>query len=106
MRELVAKVKELSSEEKVLKASYSDRRREILSSKRLLLFKWLLERSGFTDVDLFHDLCSGFNLTGALPELAADFLQALQTCTSAYRCLQRRCAEGPRGPAFRGAQLG
>ena len=45
LREFVAKAKELSCEEKTLKDSFSDRRREILSPKRLLLFKWLLDRS-------------------------------------------------------------
>ena len=68
MRRLVDKAKQQSNEEATLKNSLSARRREILSSKRLLLFKWLLEESGFTDVNLFQDLCKGFDLTGTLPD--------------------------------------
>ena len=68
MRQLVDKAKQLSREEATLKNGLSLRRHEVLSSKRLLLFKWLLEESGLTDVNLFHDLCNGFDLTGTLPE--------------------------------------
>ena len=66
MKRLVAKAKELSNEEKALKDSFSERRCGVLSSKRLLL-KWLLDESGFADVNLFQDLCNGFDLTGTLP---------------------------------------
>ena len=67
MGHFVAKAKELAGEERVLKNSLFEKRREVLSSNRLLLFKWLLDKSEFTDANLFEDLCKGFDLTGTLP---------------------------------------
>ena len=66
--EMVAKAEQLSHEEERLKQRLSLRRREVLAQKRLVLFKWLLEKSGSIDTELFSDLCSGFDLTGTLPE--------------------------------------
>ena len=68
MRRFVEMAKQLAQDETALKSGFSARRREILSSKRLLLFKSLLEDSGFMDLNLFQDLCNGFDLTGTLPE--------------------------------------
>ena len=67
MRHFVTKARELAGEERALKDGLSERRREVLSSKRLLLFKWLLDKSEFTDANLFEDLCNGFDLIGTLP---------------------------------------
>jgi len=66
--EMVAKAVQLFHEEECLKQRLSLRRREVLAQKRLVLFKWLLEMSGSVDTELFSDLCSGFDLTGTLPE--------------------------------------
>jgi hypothetical protein len=68
LREMVAKARELTQGEEDLKSSLSVRRKEILAPKRMLLFKWLMEKSGSSDTSLFQDMCNGFDLTGTLPE--------------------------------------
>lgn len=95
LRSMVAKAKELSNAEWELKQTLSDRRREVLAQKRLLLFKWMLEQSGSTDVDLFQDLCKGFDLTGSLPEsntFAKKFRPA-QLPTDALRSIANTARE-------------
>ena len=49
LREMVAKARELTQGEEDLKSSLSVRRKEILAPKRMLLFKWLMEKSGSSD---------------------------------------------------------
>eukprot|EP00435_Cladocopium_sp_Y103_P041803 s1348_g11.t1 len=68
LRKAVSKAKELAAAEEELKATMSERRKKVLAPKRMLLFKWMLEESGFGDKGLFDDICSGFDLTGTLPE--------------------------------------
>lgn len=68
LREMVAKARELTQGEEDLKSSLSARRKEILAPKRMLLFKWLMEKSGSSNTSPFQDTCNGFDLTGTLPE--------------------------------------
>eukprot|EP00435_Cladocopium_sp_Y103_P064434 s1622_g26.t1 len=68
LRKAVAKAHELAAAEHELKDSMSDRRRRVLAPKRMMLFKWMLEQSGFTDETLFDDICNVFDLSGILPE--------------------------------------
>eukprot|EP00435_Cladocopium_sp_Y103_P061364 s1087_g23.t1 len=68
LRRAVAKSKELEEEERKLKMGLSERRRTILAPKRMKLFQWMMEISEFGDKGLFEDVCSGFDLTGTLPE--------------------------------------
>ena len=67
LRSMMNEAQRLAQREKEYKANMSSRRREVLSKKRLLLFKSLLEKSGSPDVDLVSDMSSGFDLTGKLP---------------------------------------
>eukprot|EP00435_Cladocopium_sp_Y103_P040928 s2951_g11.t1 len=68
LRRAVAKSKELEEEERKLKMGLSERRRTVLAPKRMKLFQWMMEISEFGDKGLFEDVCSGFDLTGTLPE--------------------------------------
>ncbi|CAE7922217.1 unnamed protein product, partial [Symbiodinium necroappetens] len=68
IRKWIAKANDLVAEEDLLKAGMSENRRIILSQKRLLLFKALLEEAGHTDLNLVDDLVNGFDLVGRLPE--------------------------------------
>ena len=58
----------LSNEELSLKASMSERRREVLKNKDLCLFQHLLKDAMHGDSDLVEQLATGFDLTGGLPE--------------------------------------
>ena len=68
IRKWIAWANELAPKEEELKRGMSENRRSILSNKRLLLLKRLLEESGHEDIGLFDDMCSGFSLVGKLPE--------------------------------------
>ena len=61
----------------------SERRREILRGKKLLLLERLLTDAGHPDVDLVKNLTDGFDLTGVLPEaniFRKRFRPAVITC--------------------------
>ena len=60
-------VGELSPEEEKLKDSLPQFRREVLQSKRLLVFRRMLEAIQHEDVALVDNMASGFDLTGVLP---------------------------------------
>ena len=60
-------VSELSPEEETLKDSLPQFRREVLHSKRLLVFRRMLESIQHEDVALVDNMASGFDLTGVLP---------------------------------------
>ena len=60
--------KSLGPEESSIKEKMSDRRKDILGSKNLALFKHLLNDAGHGDIDLVNQLAEGFDLTGSLPE--------------------------------------
>ena len=68
LRKLIARAKQLDPQEKSLKDNMSERRRQILKSKRLILFKELLQEAGSQDVWLADDVGTGFDLIGRLPE--------------------------------------
>ena len=67
VRRWVLMSQDLKEEEDRLRGNLPDRIDEILKSKRLALFRKLLEEVEHAD-DLVRDLCSGFDLTGRLPE--------------------------------------
>lgn len=67
LRAMMNEAQNLAKQEMELKAGMSDRRRNILSKKRLLLFEALLRRAGSPDLKLVDDIGSGFDLTGKLP---------------------------------------
>ena len=60
-------VSELAPEEEQLKASMPPFRRDVLQSKRLLVFRRMLEAIQHEDVALVDNIVSGFDLTGVLP---------------------------------------
>ena len=67
LRKMIHQSKQLATKEAALKNDMSKRRQEVLSGKRLLLFKELLLEAGSEDVNLVDDICQGFDLTGKLP---------------------------------------
>ena len=67
LRDMIARAEQLKEDEEKWKASLSSRIRKVLDSKRILLFKELLIKSGSTDLNLHEDMCTGFDLTGKLP---------------------------------------
>ena len=67
IRRLISMANTLDRSEAKLKSELSERRREVLGKKRLLLFKALLEEAGSADKNLV-DICRGFDLVGRLPE--------------------------------------
>ena len=68
IRRWIARANDLVNQEELLKKEMSTNRRSILASKRLLLFKSLLEDAGHADNELCDDLAKGFDLVGRLPE--------------------------------------
>ena len=68
VRKWIAWANELTPKEEELKRGLSENRRCVLSNKRLLLLRRLLEESGHEDLGLFDDMCNGFSLVGKLPE--------------------------------------
>ena len=67
LRKWLSWAQELGDQEEALKANLPSFRKEVLSSKRLLLFKRLLEEISHGDTDLVDHMVSGFDLTGKLP---------------------------------------
>ena len=57
----------LEPEEEKLKSSMSEHRKHILGSKRILLFKEMLEDVGYDDVEVVNEFISGATLTGGVP---------------------------------------
>ena len=79
LRSMIEEAKALAKDETKLKDAMTERRGTVLSKKRLLLFKSLLERAGSPDVGLLDDITRGFDLTGKLPasnHFAAKFKPA------------------------------
>ena len=68
IRKWIARANALVPQEELLKKDMSTNRQSILASKRLLLFKSLLEEAGHADNELCDDLAKGFDLVGRLPE--------------------------------------
>lgn len=56
----------LEAEERCLQSSLNPDVGRIMASKRLLLFKQMMEDAGIVDDNLFSELCHGFRLTGQL----------------------------------------
>ena len=59
LRSLVEEAKALAEGEVKFKSTMSERRRTVLSKKRLLLFKSLLERAESPDLNLVNDIAEG-----------------------------------------------
>ena len=68
IRKWIARANALVPQEELLKKDMSANRQSILASKRLLLFKYLVEEAGHADNELCDDLVKGFDLVGRLPE--------------------------------------
>lgn len=60
----VSRAKDLETEEKDLHARLDPQLEPVLASKRLLLFKEMLDDAGIEDTKLFDDVCNGFRLIG------------------------------------------
>ena len=67
LRKMIHRASQLADQEHRLKSNMSNRRKEILKDKRLLLFGELLNEAGSKDTNLVEDICNGFDLTGKLP---------------------------------------
>ena len=68
MRRFISMSNDLADAERKLKEGFSEHRRRVLDSKRLLLFKAVLGEIGHADENLTHDMSNGFDLVGKLPE--------------------------------------
>ena len=68
IRKWIARANALVPQEELLKKDMSTNRQSILASKRLMLFKSLLEEAGHADNELCDDLAKGSDLVGRLPE--------------------------------------
>ena len=81
LREWIAWAQELQVHEDLLKHKLPLHRKQVLSKKRLCLFRRALQQAGHGDHNLVDDITKGFNLTGRLPEagvLKPDFRPAVQ----------------------------
>ena len=58
---------QLEPAEAELKTSMSEHRRKILGSKRILLFKEILQSIDYDDMGVVHELTTGATLTGEIP---------------------------------------
>ncbi|CAE7235623.1 unnamed protein product [Symbiodinium sp. CCMP2592] len=67
LRRWIALASELEPVEKALKADLPEFRKDVLSTKRLALFRTLLNEVQHEDVTLVDDILKGFDLTGKLP---------------------------------------
>ena len=68
MRWFISMSNGLVDAEREFHESFSEHRRKVLEGKRLLLFKAILEEAGHADSNLVHDMSTGFDLVGKLPE--------------------------------------
>lgn len=66
VRRMISRAQQLQAVEETLRERMSQRRREILRHKKMLLFKELLVEACSQDVCLSDDTCNDFDLTGKL----------------------------------------
>ena len=85
-------VSELAPAEEELKAGLPRFRREVLKSKRLLVFRRMLEAIQHEDISLVDDMSTGFSLTGVLPR-SHVFLSKFKPAGQS----EARSGEAPRG---------
>ena len=64
LRQMMTKAEELKASESLLHQSLDLGVAAILKGKKLLLFKWALEKLDYGDKSLFQDICDGFRITG------------------------------------------
>eukprot|EP00971_Amphidinium_carterae_P024158 477039-Amphidinium_carterae.2 len=57
---------ELQEQEEEIKSAMPEWRRKLLSGKKILLLKRMMEDAGCRDEDLWKDLLSGFELVGSI----------------------------------------
>jgi hypothetical protein len=62
----------LDADEKRLHESMPDDLKSVMGSKRLLLFKQMMEDAGIVDEQLFNEMKGGFRLTGQLEASGQD----------------------------------
>ena len=67
LRKWVGRVQELEPVEQAIKQRMTDNCAKILRSKRLAVFKELLEASGHKDETIVADIAEGFKLSGPIP---------------------------------------
>eukprot|EP00439_Symbiodinium_sp_Y106_P070600 s945_g12.t1 len=67
LRKWVGRVQELAPVEQAIKQRMTDNCAKILRSKRLAVFKELLEASGHKDETIVADIAEGFKLSGPIP---------------------------------------
>ena len=64
----IAVAKELSERDRAIKEAMSPERKRIMSSKKLALTQWIIDQTGYEDVDLAKDMAHGFSLVGDVPK--------------------------------------
>ena len=62
-----ALAKSLEPAERKIKASMDPQVKKVMGTKRLLLFRQMMQDAGVQDENLFEDMVNGFRLTGTLP---------------------------------------
>jgi hypothetical protein len=62
----LARAKALHAQECALHDSLDEQIKPVMASKRLLLFKEMMDDAGVQDKELFSDMCNGFRLVGDL----------------------------------------
>ena len=68
MRKWMLKLVDCMDEEKEMKKSFSAHRANILASKRLVVFRRLLEEVDHPDIGIVDDIENGFDLVGPIPK--------------------------------------
>eukprot|EP00435_Cladocopium_sp_Y103_P010565 s3649_g2.t1 len=98
--------KALKPEEEKLKEAMPEERRRILSSKRILLMRHIIDAEGYDDKELSADLEQGFSLVGEVPTsnvlprkilpasiTTTDLVQQSQRSNTALRYMTRSCGD-------------
>ena len=64
IRRWVSLARDLGADEQALKDGLTDRRKEVLKDKKLMLFKRLLDDARHEDTSLVEQFSTGFDFTG------------------------------------------
>ena len=84
----LARAKALHAQERALHESLDEQIRPVMASKRLLLFKEMMDDAGVQDKELFSDMCNGFRLVGDL-QPSGQFQQQWKPATLGVEQLQQ-----------------
>ena len=88
VRKWSGRAKELEESERELHATFPPHLKQVLSGKRLLLFRELVEASRCPDTGLVDDICNGFKLSGWLPD-SGNFSRRLKSPEYDLDCLKK-----------------